>query len=372
MRGEIGRGRALANGLAVLAVLGLAGLGIARISARQWRWQPTFSARAEFAEIGGVEVGAKVRVQGIDAGVVEGIRPPSQPGRPVTLLLRVDARLRPLVRSDASAQVASQGVVGARVVEITPGRPDAPPLPDGGVLRGEPTVEVADLLRDARTSLGRIDQATHAATNGLDEMHALVTSVRRGEGTLGKLIKDDEAYRRLMALSTRGEQTVVNLGENLEALKQTWPISRYFNRRGFDDRDRVLYQPGSEREDRVLAESDLFAPGRAMLTAAGRTHLDEVARWFRATKRPATEVVIAAFTDEPRDEDLAQVLTQEQADAVRNYLIKHHNIDASGWFGHRKVAAVGFGSQVPRAREGTPPISPPRRVEIILFTPQNT
>ena len=359
MRGEIGRGRALANGLAILAILGLAGLGIARVSARQWRWQETFHARAEFATIGGVEVGAKVRVQGIDAGVVESIVPPAAPGRPVALVLRLDARLRPLVRADATARVAPQGVVGAHVVEVTPGQPDAPALPSNGTLRAEPTVEVADLLRDARTSIKRIDEAAAAATTGLGEINAMVASVRRGEGTLGRLLKDDEAYRKLLALASRGEQAAMNLDDNLGALKQTWPISRYFNRRGFDDRDRVLYQPGSDREDRVLAEADLFAPGRAMLTATGRSRLDEVARWFRATKRPATEVVIAAFTDEPRDEDLAQILTQEQADAVRNYLVKHHNIDASGWFGRRKVAAVGFGSQTPRPQEGEPRAGPP-------------
>ncbi len=62
--------------------------------------------------------------------------------------------------------------------------------------------------------------------------------------------------------------------------------------------------------------------------------------------------MIAAFTDDDRDQDLAQILTQEQADAVRKYLVAKHGIDSAGWFTARKVAAVGFGSQVPRSAPG--------------------
>jgi len=79
-------------------------------------------------------------------------------------------------------------------------------------------------------------------------------------------------------------------------------------------------------------------------------------------------VVIAAFTDEGEDPDLAQILTQDQAEAVRKYLVAKHKIDASGWFSSRKVAAVGFGAQVPRGAADLG--APPRRVEVILFTPQ--
>ena len=370
MRGEIGRYRAVANGLAVLAVLGLAGFGVTRVAARHWQWQETFRARAEFASIGGLEVGGRVRVQGIDAGVVEAIEPPSSPGRPVSLVLRIDARLRPLVRADALARVAAQGVVGAKVVEVVPGRPDAPPLAEGGTIHAEPAIELADLLRDARGSLRRLDEVASAARTGLEDVNAIAAGIRQGKGSLGRLVQDDEAYRKLVAMSGRGEQALDSLNENLSALKRTWPISRYFNSRGFDDRDRVLYQPGADREGRTLAESDLFPPGRAVLTGPGRVRLDEVASWFKATRRPKTEVVIAAFTDDARDEDLAQILTQEQADAVRNYLVKHHGIDGKGWFGTRKVAAVGFGTQVPRPLDGPPRAVPARRVEIILFTPQ--
>src|SRR3978361_1736988 len=109
-----------------------------------------------------------------------------------------------------------------------------------------------------------------------------------------------------MAMSPPGEKTLGDLDENLAALKKTWPLSRYFNGRGFDDRDRVLFQPGSTREGLTPRGDDLFDPGSAVLKPSGRHELDDVARWFFRVRRARdTEVVIAAFSDDPRgDEDL--------------------------------------------------------------------
>ena len=80
--------------------------------------------------------------------------------------------------------------------------------------------------------------------------------------------------------------------------------------------------------------------------------------------------MIAAFTDDDRDTDLADMLTQEQADAVRDYLVEKHKIQSAGWFKTRKVSAVGFGIRMPRTLDPSPGETPARRIEIIVFTPQ--
>jgi phospholipid/cholesterol/gamma-HCH transport system substrate-binding protein len=238
------------------------------------------------------------------------------------------------------------------------------------VIASERPLEVADLLKKASASLERLDAVAGSAEQGLGEVNAIAAAVRKGQGSLGKLVQEDEAYRKLVSLSDRGERTLNDLEENLEALKRTWPLSRYFRDRAFFDRDRVLFHPGSERDSQTIRQEDLFEPGRSVLTVQGRRRLDGIAAWFKKVKRPASEVVIAAFTDHPSDTDLAQILTQEQADAVRKYLVTRHGIDSAGWFSSRKVAAVGFGTEVPRTVAGGGRGLPARRVEIILFTPQ--
>ncbi|WP_435006253.1 MlaD family protein [Tundrisphaera lichenicola] len=368
MRREMTRWRALSNAVFVLTVLGMGGYGLRQITGRNWSWQPTFHAKANFSTISGIEVGAKVRVQGIDAGVVESIEAPSVPGGPVVLRLRLDHRLHSLIRSDATARIVPQSIVGAKIVEIVPGLPDSPPLVENASLASEAPIELVDLLKEASHSLKRVDAVAQAAEQGLGEINVIASSIREGKGSLGKLVRDDEAYQKIVSMSDRGTKAIDDLGENLAALKRTWPLSRYFDDKGFYDRERVLFKPGSERDSRTLKADELFEVGRSVLTEGGRKRLDEVAAWFAKTKRPKSEVVIAAFTDEARDADLAQILTQEQADSVRRYLVTKHKIDSLGWFSSRKVASVGFGSQVPRG--GAEIGAPTRRVEVILFTPQ--
>jgi phospholipid/cholesterol/gamma-HCH transport system substrate-binding protein len=371
MHRAISRKRALVSGLFVATALALAASGVYVVASRQWRVQPTFLARAEFGSIGGINVGDRVRVQGMDAGVVERIEAPTAPGGTVTLWFRIDESLRNLVRSDAKAQITAQGVVGAKVIEIRPGKPDAPRLAESGRLASEATPEFSDLIRDASASLKRIDAVAVAAEKGLGDVNAIVATIREGKGSLGRLVADEEAYRRLLALSDRGSRTLGDLEDNLAALKRTWPFTRYFEDRAFYDREHVLFKPGSDRESKSLDPASLFEPGRSVLTPGGRKLLDEIASWFKRSKSSKTEIVIAAFSDDHRDPDLTQMLTQEQADSVRNYLVQRHSIDSIGWFGTRKVAAVGFGNQLPRTlADAGPSNTPGRRVEIILFTPR--
>jgi phospholipid/cholesterol/gamma-HCH transport system substrate-binding protein len=370
MSRELGRRRALANAVFVIGVLALSGFGIARMANKEWRLQKTFNLKADFGTVSGVGEGHRVRLQGIDVGVVQEVVPPGEPGRPVRLVFRIDERMRHLIRDDARARIVAEGVVGAKVVEIVPGRADAPPLGPTGVIASERSLEVSDLVTKAAGSLDRINRVAIEAEQGLGELTAVVASVRKGEGTLGKLVRDDEAYRKFVSLSTRGERTLDDIEENLAALKRTWPLSRYFAGRSFYDRDVVLFHPGSTRETQTLREDQLFEPGRSALTTSGRVKLDSVAAWYKKTVKPTSEVVIAAFTDDPREADLALLLTQEQAESVRKYLVSKYAIDSAGWFTTRKVAAVGFGSEVPRTSGMSVVGQPSRRVEIILFTPQ--
>jgi phospholipid/cholesterol/gamma-HCH transport system substrate-binding protein len=370
MMREIGSVRALASASFALIALVLGGIGFYQVAGRQWRVQPTFHVRARFETISGLEAGHRVRIQGIDAGVVEQIVPPQEPGGPVELVLRIDERLRRLVRTDAVARVVSEGLVGAKLVELTPGKSDAPPVADLDLLASEKPVELSELMQKATASLARLDAATSAAEKGLEEVTAIAASVRNGEGTLGKLIRDDTLHQNLAELSHRSERALTALEDNLAALKETWPLSRYFERRAYADRERVVFQPGSARNSRALATEDLFESGRAVLTPVGQTRLDEIARWCKYAGQPTSQIVIAAYTDDVRNRDMAEILTQEQADTVRKYLVDKHSVQSAGWFKTRKVAAVGFGSHIPPSLDPSTAGLPSRRIEVILFTPQ--
>lgn len=372
---EISTRRAVGNAVGAALLVLLAAWGAVQVAQRHWHWKPTFDARAEFARIGGLAIGDRVRLQGMDAGVVEGIDAPTKPGGPIGVRLRLDERLRHLIRSDAVAVIVAPSVVGPKVVEIAPGQPGAAPLPDGGTLKSATPVELSDLLESGRAALERVEEMATQSAIGVAQINEIAATINRGEGTLGKLVRDDAAYMQLMSLARRGEVAVTSIGDSMSAMRGIWPFSNVAKERGYDDPQRILYRPNATREQRVYDADALFDPESAILTADGKARLDEFARAFKEKKpAEAVEVVIAAFTDRPGDADAARILTEDQAKAVKAYLQEQHKLFELPLFRQRKVAAVGFGTERPKPdpEGGAPPDPnlPARRVEILLFTPR--
>src|SRR6516165_890776 len=102
-------------GGAVLTGLGVAVVALVSVGNRQWLWNDALHLRVGFRQIHGVEVGTRVRVLGKEAGEVEAVELPTNPTGEVQLHLKVDGRLRSLIRTDASAQIVAVGMVGSQV-----------------------------------------------------------------------------------------------------------------------------------------------------------------------------------------------------------------------------------------------------------------
>ncbi len=340
---SLSRLQALILGGVVLTGLVLGGVGLFAIGSREWLWNDSFRVRVGFRQIRGVEPGTRVRILGKEAGEVEAVELPSRPTGEVMLRLRIDGKLRHLVRADASAQIVPEGMVGGKVVEIAPGSDQADPVADGAVIVSQPTTELTDVL----SQVG----------NGLK-------GISSGEGSLGKLMKDDAAYGELVKLLRQGQGAVSSLKQNADALK-SMPIVRSYVK----DPQKELVRPDCERNRRWFPEAELFEPGRAVLTARGRQRLDELAPWLEGLKHKGSEVVIAAYAHPTMEADAARLLTQKQSEAVSEYLTNQYAIQKMGWFARRKVIALGCGTDFPPVADKEP--LPLPRIEVIVFVPQN-
>jgi phospholipid/cholesterol/gamma-HCH transport system substrate-binding protein len=368
---EIGRARAAFNVLVAAAVL-CGGCWIAYLAAlRQHDPARTSLVRVDFERVAGLRRGDPVWMQGLDIGVVESIAPPRLPGAPVRVVLRVDAGVSALIRSDATAGIGSRSALGGQVVEIELGRPDAPPRGLEEAIIARPTRGLNELIASSQSALERLNQAAGAAEEGLSELTAVASAIRRGDGTIGRLVNDPEAYDRLLALEARSAKVLSALGDNLEAIQRVWPISSYFDQRGYHDRAQALFQPGAEGECTVIPCETLFEADRAVLTARGRERLDAFAREFRRLDRPGSELVIASFAapSVARPPEQSRILTDDRAAAVRAYLVAKHSLHTIAPFRNRRIAA--FGSDAGESGSGSVDRNKPAdRVEIWIFTKQ--
>jgi virulence factor Mce-like protein len=101
-----------------------------------------------FAEVGQLASEADVRISGVPVGKVKKITPDKRTGR-ADVEIQLRSRYAPLP-SDAKAILRQKTLLGETYVELTPGRPSAKPIPEGGALAASQvsdTVELDEILR---------------------------------------------------------------------------------------------------------------------------------------------------------------------------------------------------------------------------------
>ncbi|OWK43946.1 ABC-type transport system, periplasmic component [Fimbriiglobus ruber] len=380
--------QAAALGVVVLIALAAGGVGLARVAARQGLWADTVEVTVGFPEVHDVSPGTPVRIRGVDAGQVVAIEYPDHDGdgANVTLRLRVEGKYAGRLYADAAAQIHSTGLLGAKVIAVTPGTPAAGPLQDGR-LRATEAPDLAQAAAKLGAAAGKIGDVA-------DEAKQFVKDVRGGNGTLGRLVKDDDLYQDIKGLTTdarqmvrRGDQALGKVDgkvqdvqrfvddgrETLRSVRQgTDAIQRMPIIRGYvEDATAALVRPSCRREAVTYSTADIFEPGTAILTDAGRDHLAFVVNWLKGVQNDKAELAVAAVCD-PNDPSQtaasAAELTRKQSEAVTEYL-KARGVYKIGWWSRRKVATVGLGFGPSPVVEKQP--VPPSYVQVVLFTPQS-
>ncbi len=355
MSRHLTRIQAFMLGLVVVAALGLGVFGLFAFGNRSGLDSNAFAVRAAFADIGGVEVGTRVRLQGIDAGEVEAILPPTKPGDKVLLRLRIAGSLRHLVNSDAHAQIVSETLLMGKIVQIVPGSPTAAPMSDDAELVGASAPELTEELTRATAKLNTV----------LAKMDATLDDLHSGEGTLGKLVRNNDVYAEALSSLHDVRTMVTSVKQNSDAIKSLPVVRNYVV-----DPNKELLRPDCKRYRKWFPADALFTPGSAMLTAAGKKHLDEVSGWLNQEKDSTQDVVIAGFSAPNQNPEYAQALTQKQSEAVMDYLKSTYRVHRTGfWYwSNRSVHAIGCGIYPPPVPESEP--LPPARIELLVFAPQ--
>ena len=194
----------------------------------------------EFANVDTLQNGAKIRVSGMDAGEVSGVTLPNQPAGKFRLTLKVDQKFEKIVRQDSKATIETEGMVGNKYVNIAKGTNNAPGCRPGCTIPSEEPFEIGDLLRQgngliqtaqgtitdikerADSTIGHVDGLVVAmspnveriASNGAhisDDVNGIVTGVKEGQGTAGKLLTDPQVAQNVEDTIRNAKQASTNV-----------------------------------------------------------------------------------------------------------------------------------------------------------------
>lgn len=419
--------RAIVVGAFVIFGILLFGAGLFFIGDRRMMFSKTFEVYAEFANIAALQGGAIVRVGGMDAGEVETINVPQRPSAPFRVKMRVREDLHQLIRIDSVASIQSDGLVGNKFVQVEVGTEQSQPVPAKGTIKSEEPFDLPDMLKkmsgtidlvtttivDVQAGLNEALQSVSTTAIGAQELMngisadvrkitastqmvtedltVIVSGVRQGRGTVGKLLADDSLYTSVQAMSAEAGKAVANLreaseqakgaiadfrgengpmkgvtgdlqqtlksakdamadlAENTEALKRGFFFRGFFNDRGYFDLDDVSVQQYREgaletRDRRVLriwvGAAVLFAKdggGNEILTDDGRARLDSAMAQFVQYPRTSPLVVEGYRQDDTGDARFLQ--SRARAQLVRDYVVGKFGLNP------QVVAIMPMGSQ---------------------------
>ena len=199
-------------------------------------WGPKYRLRAYLPEVDGLTMGAPVRVDGVEVGNVEQIviavpKPgePTSKDRNIEIDMRVQKTFQSYIRSDSSAVLITEGLLGNRYVDIDRGyvgrvlqNDDEIPGREEKALKevversadlmdnlGSITQQANAVLTDVRNghgSLGKfmVDETAYNHLNStLGNLDRMMSDIQAGKGTLGRLVTDDEMYNRVDSVASR-------------------------------------------------------------------------------------------------------------------------------------------------------------------------
>ncbi len=214
-------------GIFVVAGLLLFSAGLFLIGDRHQAFSRHVEYYAEFVNLAGVSKGSKVRVAGVDAGQVIGIRIPGSPTSRFRLALRIDESLRGLVRTDSVVTIGTEGVVGDVFLSIRSGSPRAPSAAPLSTLPTKEPLEMADILAKGTGLLddtdgaikrvsGKLDGTLDDAHTALLNVNDVVVGLKAGRGTAGMLLRD-----QALAANVREtlKTTTANVNDIVASLK---------------------------------------------------------------------------------------------------------------------------------------------------------
>ncbi|EJL70578.1 MlaD family protein [Chryseobacterium populi] len=167
-----------------------------------------FALRSEFKNVSGLKQGSNVRLSGINIGTVNKIDFISDSLVLVKLVIRKD--VQKYIKTDAVASIASDGLMGDKILIISPGTTSTTIVKDNDVIASYKTIEIDDLFSS-------IKQSTDNAKTITDELVKFSSKMNNKNSLLTKIMTDKDFASSI-------DKTIKNLQISSQELAKFTPI----------------------------------------------------------------------------------------------------------------------------------------------------
>lgn len=189
------------TGIFVVICFALLVIALFVIGDKEKLFSSTSTYYVKINEISGLKTGAQVRLSGYPIGSVKGISLPSKIGDPVIIQLTIIEEAKELIRKDSKAEIATDGLVGNKIVSIIGGKLETARLVAGDTLIGAAPFDLGGVVNNVTSTIAD-------ASAMLKETTELIKAMRSGDGTISKLMNDPALYKSLTLMIDATTRTV--------------------------------------------------------------------------------------------------------------------------------------------------------------------
>lgn len=211
-------------GLFVLAGLFLIAVGIFYVTGAGFLG-PKYRLLTYLPEVDGVSSGAPVRLDGVDIGNVQSVSltpHPSDRMHNITLVLRIDKKYMDQVRTDSTASLITEGLLGNRYVTISRGL-TGEVIPPGGVVPGTEEAAMKQVVERGAELMENLSTLSN-------DLRGIVGDIQHGNGTLGKLMNDPSLYNHLNETAARLDQVAGNIQQGQGTIGKLASTDELYNK----------------------------------------------------------------------------------------------------------------------------------------------
>jgi phospholipid/cholesterol/gamma-HCH transport system substrate-binding protein len=122
-----------------------------------------FSLNSEFKNVSGLKEGSNVRLSGINIGTVNKIEFISD--SLVLVKLFIKDEVQQFIKTDATASIGSDGLVGDKVLNISPGTTSNKSVKNNDVIASRRTIELEDIMYSIKKSADNAQDITYQLTD---------------------------------------------------------------------------------------------------------------------------------------------------------------------------------------------------------------
>ncbi len=234
------------TGLFSVIGFGILILFIFLIGSQKNMFTSTFNVKGNFKNVSGLMPGNLVRFAGINVGTVNSINLINDTTVSVDIILQKN--VKPFIKSDSKISIASDGLIGDKLVTISAGSDSlGVPIKDNQLLAVVNPLEMDKLLV-------RVTGIATKAEAIVNNIAGITSKVNNGEGSLGRLINDNKLALGLESTLASTKKTSESigraangLGDNLEAAKKSILFRGYFKKK-----EKKRIKDSTEKANKIL------------------------------------------------------------------------------------------------------------------------